>query len=125
MGVPCAELLVSRVLADEALTAGLNDPEARMLIEWLVDRVEAISAAAGQAERAAAHVEDLCRQARRIRRFVVLWCHRHDHAAACQLAAVERLPWPLPPSDVQEPCEVMSRLLEAEQSRWPQAWPSS
>jgi hypothetical protein len=117
MGTPCAELLVGRILDDEGLTSGLNDPEARMLIEWLVDWAECISVQEVDADQAARRVELLCRRARMIRRFVVLWCHRHDHAAACQLAAVERLPWPLPASDVVEPCEVMTAILASEQAR--------
>ncbi|MCS6975408.1 MAG: hypothetical protein NZM31_00180 [Gemmatales bacterium] len=117
MGVPCAELLVSRILDDESLTHGLNDPEARMLIEWLVDWAECIAVNEADPGRAARSLDHLCRRARLIRRFVVLWCHHHDHAAANQFAAVERLTWPLPPSNVVEPCEVMTGILESEQSR--------
>src|SRR5260370_19047862 len=38
--------LLSYILDNELLTRGLGDPEARMLVEWLVDQAERIAAAA-------------------------------------------------------------------------------
>jgi hypothetical protein len=114
MGSTCAEALVSRVLDDEGITAGLNDPEARVLIEWLVEQVERISAGEADPDAAGRRVEALCKRARLIRKFVTLWCHRQDHGAAAQFAATERLGWPLPTSDNLDPCEVMLPILACE-----------
>jgi hypothetical protein len=111
-----ADGLVSRILDDEGLTAGLNDPEARLLVEWLVEQAEHISEAAGAEPAAAEQVEGLCKRARLICRFVTLWCHRLDHGAATQLAATERVGWPLPTSDNLDPCEVMLPILSWEET---------
>jgi hypothetical protein len=95
------------ILADEALTRGLGDAEARMLVEWLVDQAEA-----------GREVRPLCRWARAISRFVYLWCYVESHGPAIQLAASERFEWPLPATWV-DPCELMEQILEA--SARPQA----
>jgi hypothetical protein len=112
-----ADRFISRILEDEALTAGLNDPEARLLIEWLVDRVEGLAAGTDLEAVAWGRFERLCRRARAIRRFVALWCHAQDHGAAAQLAAVERFTWPLPASNQNDPCEVLQPILTWEQDQ--------
>src|SRR5439155_19240079 len=86
------------ILADDALTRGLGDPEARMLVEWLVEQADRDTAD----ER---RVRSLCRWGRAVSRFVHLWCYAGSHGAAIQLAASERLEWPLPATQV-EPCEL-------------------
>ena len=106
-----ADAYVNRVLADDALTAGLTDPEARLLIDWLTDHVERIAMSDRTEAEVADHVERLCRQIRTIRRFVSLWTHGADPGAAAQLAAAERCPWPLPSADVVDPCDVMHDIL--------------
>ncbi|MBV9124983.1 MAG: hypothetical protein JO112_16640, partial [Planctomycetes bacterium] len=35
----------SPILQDDALTRGLGDPEARVLVEWLVEQVERLASA--------------------------------------------------------------------------------
>ena len=67
--------LLNRIVRDESLVRGLADPEARVLIEWLVDRAEELGQAADE-ERTASAVQKLCRRARAISRFVHLWCHQ-------------------------------------------------
>jgi hypothetical protein len=111
-----AAAYVSRVLDDEGLTDGLNDPEARMLIEWLVAEVELIAEELDSEPAIWREVEDLCRRMRGIRRFISLWCHKLDHGAAAQLVAAERFHWPLPPADELEPCQIMERILSWEQT---------
>ena len=108
--------LLSQILDDEALTRGLGDPEARVLVEWLVEEAEWLEESAGDP---AAEVRRLCRRARAVSRFVLLWCLRRDRAAAVQLAAVERFAWPLPDDADADPCELMQCILgwEAEYSR--------
>lgn len=96
------------ILHNDALTRGLGDAEARLLIEWLVERAEAH--ATGDAADLDTVVADLCRRARAVARFVFLWCHQHAHGAACQLAATERFPWPLP-TDVIDPYDLMLDIL--------------
>jgi len=88
--------LLNVILADEALTRGLGDAEARILIEWLTDWVETIAEQSVADTEALARVEMLRRRGRAIRQFVDLWCREADFAAATQLAASERFRWALP-----------------------------
>jgi hypothetical protein len=108
-----AKPLLSEVLGDDAVTRRLCDPEARVLIEWLVERVEAVADKAPSEAAAHQEVKRLRRRARAIGCFVGLWCYECDHGGAVQLAGVERFPWPLPPADV-DPCELMCGILEWE-----------
>jgi hypothetical protein len=104
--------LLAPILGDDNLTRGLGDAEARILVEWLVERAEAQHVAVAP-EQAHGHVVDLCRRARAISRFVSLWCHQHSHGAACQLAATQRFAFPLPCTDV-DPCDLMLDILQWE-----------
>ncbi|MGE3803802.1 MAG: hypothetical protein AB7K24_03900 [Gemmataceae bacterium] len=102
---------LSHILENDALTRGLTDPEARILIEWLVEQAERY----GQEHPAPAElVLRLCLRARSIARFVVLWCHQGQTHAALQLAASERFVWPLPSSPAIDPCELMHDILSSE-----------
>jgi len=108
-----ARRLLSQVLDDEALTRGLGDAEARVLIEWLVEQTEWLVSSAGSEERACETLARLRRRARSISRFVSLWCHLGERGAAGQFAAAERLNWPLP-DDEADPCDLMQLILEWE-----------
>jgi len=105
------DALLHLILSDEALTRGLGDAEARVLIEWLVEQAEELarSASPGATER----VRRLCRRGRGIARFVNLWCGG-DRAGAYQLAAAERFVWPLPVTAV-DACELMQHIVAREQ----------
>jgi hypothetical protein len=105
--------VLSLILGNESVTRGLGDPEARMLIEWLVEQAERLSAAALSKEALEAEVIRLCRRARALARFVSLWCYEKGRRAACQLAAVERFAWELPTRPV-DPCELMQEILFCE-----------
>lgn len=105
--------LLGRILGNEALTRGLGDPEARMLIEWLVGHAEWLAEHASSAVVADLALQRLCARARAIGRFVSLWCHADARGAACQLAAVERFYWPLPCGTL-DPCELMGDILQWE-----------
>ena len=102
--------LLNPILDNDRLTRGLEDAEARMLIEWLVERAES------QGARAEAEMQRWCRRARAIARFVVLWCHERAPAAALQLAATERFGWPLPVGEM-DACDLMQAILAWESSR--------
>jgi hypothetical protein len=108
-----ARQFVSQILDDEALTRGLSDPEARMLVEWLVDQADRLA----DAESATASLPDrlnrLCRKGRSISRFVGLWCYQRARSAALQLACTERFTWPLP-TTLMDPCELMESILHWE-----------
>jgi hypothetical protein len=104
--------LLRAILGDEALTRHLGDAEARILIEWLVERAEGLIAASEST--APGHVSSLCRRARAIGLFVGLWCYRRDRGSAGQLASAERFPWPLPPAEI-DPCSLMEHILRVEQ----------
>ncbi|MCI0459175.1 MAG: hypothetical protein L0Z62_19640 [Gemmataceae bacterium] len=101
--------LLRPILDNEALTRGLGDMEARVLVEWLVEQAERLIRAT-DAQAAGSAIERLCRRARSLSRFVFLWCQARDRRAACQLAAVERFPWPLPTGPV-DPCDLMQWIL--------------
>jgi len=105
--------VLSQIVDNEALTRGLADPEARMLIEWLVERAERRAGSGASARELEAEVARLCRRARAVARFVCLWCHEGGRRAACQLAAVERFAWDLPTRAV-DPCELMQEILFCE-----------
>jgi hypothetical protein len=98
------------ILSDEAVTRGLGDPEARVLVEWLVEQADAFAARLACPKAQATAVQRLCRRARAISRFVRLWCHEGAAGAACQLAATERFAWPLPRTPL-DPCELMHEIL--------------
>ena len=107
--------LLNQIVADEALVRGLADPEARVLVEWLVDRAEERARAGGG--DAAEVVRQLCRRGRAIGRFVCLWCHAGARGAAGQLAASERFCWPLPAAPM-DPCVLMQNILAWEERAW-------
>jgi hypothetical protein len=113
-----ARQLLDHILGDEALTRGLTDPEARMLVEWLVDRAERLAETARPEQAASQEVERLCRRGRAISRFVGLWCHRGARNAALQLACTERFAWPLPTTFI-DPCELMQAILDWEATTCP------
>jgi hypothetical protein len=102
---------LSPILDNDRITRGLEDAEARMLIEWLVERAETIDADAD--------VMRLCLRARAIAKFVALWCHERLACAALQLAATERFTWPLP-TEAMDACDLMQEIL-AWESAGPEA----
>jgi hypothetical protein len=106
-----ARPLLNTILTNDALTRGLADPEARMLVEWVVDQAEYRAESADQPQLV---VQTLLRRSRAISRFVGLWCHARERGAACQLAAAERFSWPLPTHWAVDPCELMHAILRAE-----------
>jgi hypothetical protein len=105
--------LLSEVLGNEAITRDLGDPEARMLIEWLVEEADWLTENSQSEEAAARGFVRLVGRARAISRFVSLWCYRQARGAAYQLVAAERFYWPLP-CGVVDPCELMGTILEWE-----------
>lgn len=109
MGV-AADPFIRTILRDDSLTRGLEDAEARMLVEWVVDWAELFSDAAKNDDDAKKLVTRLCRRGKAIGRFVQLWTDPRTRATAIQLAAVERFAWPLPTAAV-EPPELMHRIL--------------
>jgi hypothetical protein len=108
--------LLNRVLDDEAITRGLGDAEARVLVEWLVERTERLEDADGDWD-AEIEVQRLCRRARAVSRFVQLWCHQRDRGAALQLAAVERFGWPLPEEIDVDAYDLMQAIVQWEEEQ--------
>ncbi|HZU36252.1 MAG TPA: hypothetical protein VFA18_10100 [Gemmataceae bacterium] len=109
-----AKPLLAPILTNDALTRGLADPEARILIEWLVEQAERFAGSPASEGEILHRVHKLCRRGRAIGRFVMLWCHHRQRGAACQLAAAERFPWPLPTDRLIDPCELMQGILDCE-----------
>ncbi len=100
------------ILRDERLTANLGDEEARVLVEWLVERAELLADDGDQRPRER-ELHSLCRRGRGIARFVSLWSEDRSRGAACQLAASEGFRWPLPATAV-DPCELMQSIVRWE-----------
>jgi hypothetical protein len=90
------KLLLNHILDDDALTRGLGDAEARILVEWMVEQAEGVAERSACESSAHTEVRNLCRRGRAIGRFVGLWCHSHARGAAGQLAAAERFAFPFP-----------------------------
>lgn len=107
--------LLTSILSDDALTRGLNDPEARILVEWLVEQAERLARGNWPESAVWTELRRLCRRGRAIARFVRLWCHERERGAAVQLAAAERFTWPLPTRSL-DPCELMQGILTSEAS---------
>jgi hypothetical protein len=105
--------LLRSILRDEALTRGLADPEARLLVDWLAEQADRLDAARATEESARGALGRLCRRARAIGRFVSLWCYARERGPALQLAAAERLAGPLP-CQAADPCELMHQILTSE-----------
>jgi hypothetical protein len=112
-----ARPLLRQILENDSLTRGLADPEARILIEWLVERAEHLAEDALPEPALALAVQALCLHGRAIARFVVLWCHAEEHAGAVQLAAAQRFTWPLPTTTDLDPCELMQFILACEEEQ--------
>jgi hypothetical protein len=107
-----ARSVLNHILDDESLTRHLGDAEARVLVEWLVDQAERLGETAAP-ESAAEEVRRLCRRGRALARFVRLWCFDDLPGAATQLAAAERLEWPLPDGPI-DPCQLMQHIVDWE-----------
>lgn len=106
---------LSPILDDESLTRGLGDEEARLLVEWLVDRAENLAASSLAQTTRRSCLAALCRRGQVVGRFVRLWCEG-EFGSAVQLAGTENVSWPLPRGP-EQPAELMSRLLECEERR--------
>ncbi len=111
--------LLSHIVDNDALTRGLGDAEARLLVEWLVEQAERWAQTAPPEPVLAQTILRMCRRGRAIGRFVGLWCRRESRGAAGQLAVAERFTWPLPqPED--EPYEIMQAILQWEDEHHPE-----
>jgi hypothetical protein len=104
--------LLRQLLLCESLTRGLEDPEARVLVEWIVEKVDHLATDSTAGNEVPKFVEQLSHRARAIARFVSLWS-QGERGSAVQLAAVERFTWPLPTAAV-DPCELMKAILGRE-----------
>jgi hypothetical protein len=88
--------LVRCILRDEALTRGLGDIEARMVVDWLTDRAEIIADETDDERDAWLELERWRRKAKIIVAFVKMWSKASQRGAALQLMSAERVQWPLP-----------------------------
>jgi hypothetical protein len=88
-----AGLLLDRILDDEGLTSGLDEPEAMALIELLTTRVRQVAEATTDAALARRQTDDLCRRARQIGQ-VAVTLRDEGEAAARSMAERHNLRWP-------------------------------
>lgn len=112
----CTRTLLNPILNDDHVTRGLEDDEARLLIEWLVEQVETKFRDEALSHDALRQVRRLCHRARAIARFVALWCHEQAFGPALQLAATERFAWPLP-IEAMDAWDLLSDILAWESGR--------
>lgn len=109
-----AENCIHQVMRDDRITYGLADPEARVLIEWLVSKAETIPDTNLEPEDQV-YAWELCyRRAKVLRQFVSLWCYRGRPEAAIQLAASEGMADYLPAASVEEPVDIMLTMMKQE-----------
>jgi hypothetical protein len=101
--------LMERVLDDEGLTDGLDEPEAMLLVDALTRRVQALAAGTTDAAQARRQTDDLCRLARQVAQAAAS-LRDHGEAAARAEAAQSGLRWP---AGAKTPGEVVRRLLGA------------
>jgi len=99
--------LLDRALDDEGLTAGLDEPEAGMLVRAVADRIRALAAATNDAALARRQAEQVCRLARQIGRAAAVFRDAGEPAARAATDR-DRLPWP---AGATTPGEVVRRLL--------------
>ena len=105
-----AGLLLDRVLDDEGLTAGLDEPEAMLLVQALSARVRKLAAESGDEARAQSQVNELCRTGRKISD-VVSTFRDAGEATARTTAGRYGFAWP---AGVKNPAELLTRLLTKE-----------
>jgi hypothetical protein len=105
-----AKPLLAPILHDDALTRGLADPEAKVLVEWLVHKAETLADQDGSESGLRNQIHQLCRRGRAICRFVALWCHERQQGAAGQLAVAEQFNWPFPTPEV-DAVELMMSIV--------------
>ena len=88
-----ARLLVERVLDDEGLTAGLDEPEASALVRALTDRVTRIAHTAKDETTAERLTNEVCKLGRKVAKVVSTF--RDDgEAAARKLVHKFAFTWP-------------------------------
>jgi hypothetical protein len=109
-----ADKCIHQVMSDERITYGLADPEARVLVEWLVTKAEAIPETDLQEEDQQCAWQLCYRRAKVLRQFVALWCYRGRPEAAIQLAASEGMSEYLPIASMDEPVDVMLAMMKQE-----------
>lgn len=107
--------LIRNLVRDDALTRGLGDEEARMLVEWTVEWAELLGENARSERDAEALIARLGRRAKAIGRFVQLWVEPRTRGNANQLAATERFCWPMPDAGLEAP-DLMQHILNWEQA---------
>jgi hypothetical protein len=113
-----AKPLLAPILNDDALTRGLADPEAKVLVEWLVHRAESLAGPKSSESWVRDQIHQLCRRGRAIGRFVSLWCHERQQGAAGQLAVAEQFHWPFPTPQV-DAVELMMNIVFWENNECP------
>jgi hypothetical protein len=101
--------LVERVLDDEGLTAGLDEPEGMLLVQALTDRVRTMAARAGDSTQARRQADEICRVGRQIAQVAASLRDRGETAARTA-AAQNGLRWP---AGARTAAEVVRRLLSA------------
>lgn len=111
-----SDTLLRNIVRDEGLTRGLGDVEARMLVDWVIDWAELLAEAARTDSDTQVLVNRLCRRAKAIGRFVLLW-NRKSRGAATQLAAAEQFTWPLPTRDDLSAPDLMEHILNWEREK--------
>lgn len=99
--------LLDRVLDDEGLTAGLDEPEAFLLVQSLSAHVRKLAEGARDEATARRQVDDVCRAARKVSDVVATFRDAGE-ATARTTAGRYGFSWP---AGVKSPAELLSRLI--------------
>lgn len=102
------EHLIDRILEDEGLAGGLDEPEAAALVKALVARATTACQSAKSDDAAEKAVGDIRRFGRAVAKVVEAW-RDAGPAKAAELAKANALPWP--PAKAKTPADVLAWLL--------------
>lgn len=112
-----AERFLDNIRDDEGLTSGLADPEAGMLLDWLMAEVRAAASTLSEEQQVWDFVGRKKRRARLFAKTIEAASYGEDPDAVARLWSNEPLRPDLEEWDVEDPAAGMRRLIEWEKKQ--------
>lgn len=106
-----AESWLNRIRDDEGITDGLGDDEARVLLDWLCDRVRRRVQSSNDRAAVARDVQEEIRLGRFLGQTIARLCEDRDLASAQQLWAKEKRRPNLAELDAGDPTGALKKLI--------------